>query len=78
MIKCKQLNDSVTNCQKCDNWNFLSDSDLLNYGAPKHYPSNSKEEEINLQPIKITFQVLKNCINVASQNLKVVIGQITM
>ena len=63
----QNIDESVTNCEKCVNWNFLSNSDLLNYEAPKNYPSNSNV--MSLRPIKITFQILKNCINVASQNL---------
>ena len=69
MRNCQNIDESVTNCEKCVNWNFLSNSDLLNYEAPKNYPSNSRENVMSLRPIKITFQVLKNCINVASQNL---------
>ena len=66
----KDFDQSVINCQKCVNWNFLSDSDLLNYEAPKHYPANSKENTINLRPMEITFELLNNCINVANDNLK--------
>ena len=38
----KEFDNSIINCQKCVNWNFLSDSDLLNCEAPNNYPANLK------------------------------------
>ena len=49
MRNVKEFDKSVINCQKCVNWNFLSDSNLLNYEAPKSYPANSKGKTINLR-----------------------------
>ena len=66
----EQFDRYVINCQKCVNWNFLSDSELLTFEAPDNYPSNQKGDKINLRPMNITFEVMKKCVNVANHKLE--------
>ena len=70
MRKHEEFDRYVINCQKCVNWNFLSDSELLTVEAPDKYASNQKGDNINLRPMKITFEVMKKCVNVANHNLE--------
>ena len=50
-------------CIKCVNWNLMSTSSLLSYDPPKYYPS---EKIMKLRPIELTFDILKKCIDKAS------------
>ena len=70
MRKDKEFDRRMQNCPKCVNWNFLSDSELLTFEAPDNYPYKQNGNNINLRPMEISFEVMKDCINVANHNLE--------
>lgn len=57
-------------CAACDGWHYRLDSPLLRFPAPPNYPPSELPEDKLLQPVRVTAEVIRERIKIASENLQ--------
>ena len=64
-----QHQEAPTDCHACAAWNYECTNPILHFDPPKDYPVEECMRNGKLKPVKLTFQLLKNVLEKAHDNI---------